>query len=96
MLCSLLLSFGHRPGWSCTFKLPPPHHQALHPRGPVRRSHQYYVQLFDRAGLRMTHTALQKDFPKGLFKGGAPLAPAQTGARLSLQLPLLSDMRPVI
>ncbi|KAL4439667.1 hypothetical protein ABPG75_002668 [Micractinium tetrahymenae] len=31
-------------------------------------SHQYYVQLFERAGLRMTHTALQKDFPKGLFK----------------------------
>lgn len=35
----------------------------------VTRSHAYYVQLFDRAGLRLTHTALQKDFPKGLFKG---------------------------
>ncbi|KAI3434454.1 hypothetical protein D9Q98_002531 [Chlorella vulgaris] len=34
----------------------------------VTRSHQYYVQLFDRAGLRLTHTALQKDFPKSLFK----------------------------
>lgn len=34
-----------------------------------RRSHQYYVQLFERAGLRMMHTALQRDFPKGLFKG---------------------------
>lgn len=33
------------------------------------RSHQYYVQLFERAGLRLAHTALQKDFPKGLFKG---------------------------
>ncbi|PSC68762.1 alpha N-terminal methyltransferase 1 [Micractinium conductrix] len=34
----------------------------------VTRSHQYYVQLFEQAGMRMTHTALQKDFPKGLFK----------------------------
>ena len=35
----------------------------------VCRSHAYYTQLFDKAGLRLTHTALQKDFPKGLFKG---------------------------
>lgn len=34
----------------------------------VTRSHAYYTQLFDKAGLRLTHTALQKDFPKGLFK----------------------------
>jgi hypothetical protein len=33
------------------------------------------VQLFEKAGLRLTHTALQKDFPKGLFKG-EQLAPA--------------------
>jgi hypothetical protein len=36
----------------------------------VTRSHQYYGQLFERAGLRMSHTALQKDFPRPLFKGG--------------------------
>jgi protein N-terminal methyltransferase len=34
----------------------------------VTRSHAYYTQLFEKAGLRLTHTALQKDFPKGLFK----------------------------
>ncbi|GAB4813805.1 hypothetical protein N2152v2_000851 [Parachlorella kessleri] len=35
----------------------------------VTRSHQYMVELFDRAGLHLMHTALQKNFPKGLFKG---------------------------
>lgn len=39
------------------------------PSPDVCRSHQYYVQLFEKAGLRLAHTALQKDFPKGLFKG---------------------------
>lgn len=35
----------------------------------VTRSHAYYVELFTkRAGLRLVHTALQKDFPRQLFK----------------------------
>jgi protein N-terminal methyltransferase len=32
------------------------------------RSHQYMVELFERSGLQLMHTALQKNFPKGLFK----------------------------
>ena len=32
------------------------------------RSHQYMVELFERSGLQLMHTALQKGFPKGLFK----------------------------
>lgn len=35
---------------------------------PVRRSHQYMVELFERSELQLMHTALQKNFPKGLFK----------------------------
>lgn len=48
----------------------------LSPLGPptARRSHQYYVQLFDKAGLRLTHTALQKDFPKVAGSSGCLLA----------------------
>jgi protein N-terminal methyltransferase len=35
----------------------------------VTRSHAYNVELFTkRAGLKLAHTALQKDFPKQLFK----------------------------
>lgn len=34
----------------------------------VCRSHAYYTQLFDKAGMRLTHTALQQDFPRSLFK----------------------------
>ena len=35
----------------------------------VTRSHAYNVELFTkRAGLRLGHTALQKDFPRQLFK----------------------------
>lgn len=56
-------------------------HQPIKPTSLLpspRRSHQYYVALFEKAGLRMTHTAVQKDFPKGLFKGEAgPLTQRQ-------------------
>jgi protein N-terminal methyltransferase len=35
----------------------------------VTRSHAYNVELFTkRSGLKLAHTALQKDFPKQLFK----------------------------
>lgn len=34
----------------------------------ITRSHGYYVELFRKAGLRIAHTALQKNFPKQLFK----------------------------
>ena len=35
----------------------------------VTRSHAYNVELFtERAGLRLAHTALQRGFPKQLFK----------------------------
>ena len=34
----------------------------------ITRSHLYYQQLFQRAGLALAHTALQRNFPKGLFK----------------------------
>lgn len=34
----------------------------------LTRSHQYMVDLFSRSGLYLMHTALQKNFPKGLFK----------------------------
>ena len=41
--------------------------RAAAPAAP-RRSHQYMVELFERSGLQLMHTALQKGFPKGLFK----------------------------
>ncbi len=35
----------------------------------VTRSHAYNLELFTkRAGMRLSHTALQKDFPQQLFK----------------------------
>ena len=35
----------------------------------LTRSHAYNVELFTkRAGLKLAHTALQKDFPRQLFK----------------------------
>ena len=71
---------------------PTPHPTTTTPTHPLFcRSHQYYVQLFEQAGMRMTHTALQKDFPKGLFKGGSLprdafnlLACAEASARASV------------
>ena len=38
------------------------------PPACIRRSHAYYVELLQRAGLTLMHTAVQKNFPKGLFK----------------------------
>lgn len=34
----------------------------------ITRSHAYFVELFRKAGLRVAHTSLQKNFPKQLFK----------------------------
>ena len=34
----------------------------------ITRSHRYFVELFRVAGIRLAHTALQKNFPKCLFK----------------------------
>ena len=34
----------------------------------ITRSHAYFVELFRKAGLRVSHTSLQKNFPKQLFK----------------------------
>ena len=34
----------------------------------ITRSHAYYIDLFRKAGMRVAHTALQKNFPKQLFK----------------------------
>ena len=31
-------------------------------------AHAYYVELLGRAGLALAHTALQRNFPKGLYK----------------------------
>lgn len=34
----------------------------------ITRSHGYFIELFKRAGVRIAHSALQKNFPKQLFK----------------------------
>lgn len=34
----------------------------------VTRSHKYYIELIEKAGMGLVHTALQKNFPKELFK----------------------------
>eukprot|EP00889_Picochlorum_renovo_P008081 jgi/Picre1/35111/NNA_002574.t1 len=34
----------------------------------ITRSHSYFVELFKKAGVRIAHSALQKNFPKQLFK----------------------------
>ena len=60
----------------------------------VTRSHAYYVELLGRAGLALAHTALQRNFPKGLYKvrmyaarpgGGATAAAAAAAVGAAAQ-----------